>query len=92
LFLLYGEKELVGNNMAMAARFGKSLDPQVPGLARFSPPPRCAPPSLLARCIENVGAQEDMRYQLLPPSQIIRHFKNLRELKDLKFDQIYMIR
>jgi len=65
LFLLYGEKELVGNNMAMAVRFGKSSDPQVLGLARFSPPPMCAPPSLLARCIENNGgAQEDMRYQL----------------------------
>jgi hypothetical protein len=29
---------------------------------------------------------------LLPPSQIIRHSKNLRESKDFKFDQIYMIR
>jgi hypothetical protein len=29
---------------------------------------------------------------LLPPSQIIRHSKNLGESKDLKFDQIYMIR
>jgi hypothetical protein len=29
---------------------------------------------------------------LLPPSQIIRHFKNLGESKNLKFDQIYMIR
>jgi len=28
---------------------------------------------------------------LLPPSQIISHFNNLRELKHLKFDQIYMI-
>jgi hypothetical protein len=29
---------------------------------------------------------------LLPPSQIIRHSKNLGESKDLKFDQIYMIK
>jgi hypothetical protein len=31
-------------------------------------------------------------WMVLPPSQIIRHSKNLRELNDLKFDQIYMIR
>jgi hypothetical protein len=29
---------------------------------------------------------------ILPSSQIIRHFKNLGESNDLKFDQIYMIR
>jgi hypothetical protein len=29
---------------------------------------------------------------MLPPSQIIRHSKNLGESKHLKFDQIYMIR
>jgi hypothetical protein len=29
---------------------------------------------------------------ILPPSQIIRHSKNLGESKNLKFDQIYMIR
>jgi hypothetical protein len=34
----------------------------------------------------------EARRWLLPPSQIIRHSKNLGESKDLKFDQIYMIR
>jgi hypothetical protein len=29
---------------------------------------------------------------VLPPSQIIRHSKNLGESKNLKFDQIYMIK
>jgi hypothetical protein len=38
------------------------------------------------------GHRDGIVFVLLPPSQLIRHSKNLGESKDLKFDQIYMIK
>jgi len=45
--------------------------------------------------VKVIYSMSKVRYRsslIFPPSQVIGHFKNLRESKHLKFDQIYMIK